>query len=533
MKPTPKKIAPPWRPQGMQPANPAQSYAFPAPIRGWVINENIAAAQTASARILDNFVPTRTGIRLRRGRTLHATIDDDCTALFSHVDGSARTFFAATADAVFDITSPADPEVAPTAEFTGQTNGDYSSVQFGTSGGQFLYIVNGADKPRLFDGATWTAIDGVSTPAITGVTTTGLSHVWAYSARLWFVQGGTMSAWALPVDSVGGAAIEVSMAGIFKRGGALLFGASWSMDAGDGLDDKCVFVSTEGEVAIYEGTDPSDANTWAKVGLYEIPRPLGKLAQFQSGGDLLIATEVGILRLSDAINGDIAMIEEKALTAPISRYWREQAVALDGKTWEIVKVPSEGYALVSQPGYENGACLCINLQTGAWSRFTGWDTNCFGFHNNRAYFGAADGTIWLTEEGGQDGAAIYTGRFLGQHDGMNAYGVQKTVMQMRPVFDRARPVLWYLTANVDFREGLDAPPSATAIGTPDAWDVGLWDSAVWDGALAGYEGAVWTAIGRTGFSIAPQLQISSGSETALDVELVAIDTQYRVGALVA
>lgn len=532
MKIAPKKAAATWRPQGMPQPQPARSYSFPAPVRGWVINENVAAAQSASARLLDNFVPTVTGLRMRRGYTLHATVDDACTALFNHVDGSTRTFFAATADAVFDITAPADPEVAPTAEFTGQTNGDYASVQFGTSGGQFLYIVNGADKPRLFDGSTWTAIDGVSTPAITGVTTTGLSHVWSYSARLWFVQGGTMSAWALPVDSLGGAAIEVSMAGIFRKGGALLFGASWSMDAGDGLDDKCVFVSTEGEVAIYEGPDPSDADTWAKVGLYEIPRPLGKLAYFQSGGDLLIATEIGILRLSDAINADATMVETRAVTAAISKYWRAKAISLTDRGWEIVKVPSEGYALVSQPGYALGGALCLNMQTGAWSRFTGWDTNCLGFHDGRAYFGTTSGTICLAEEGGQDGTAIYTGRMLGQHDGLGAYGAQKTVIQARPVFDSTSDIVWQLLFNTDFREAMAAPPAVGEVDGGDYWDAGLWDSAIWDGN-AGYAGAAWMAIGRTGFSFAPQLQISSGSETAATVELVAIDVQFRVGAMVA
>lgn len=530
MKIAPKKVATPWRPANMQPPRPMQTYAFPAPLRGWVISENIAATQSASARILDNFVPTKTGLRLRRGYKLYATIDDACTAMFTHVDGSTRTFFAASADAVFDITTPADPEVAPTAEFTGQTNGDYSSVQFGTSGGQFLYIVNGADKPRLFGGATWTAIDGVSTPAITGVTTTGLSHVWSYSARLWFVEGGTMSAWVLPVDSVGGAAIEVSMAGIFRKGGALLFGASWSMDAGDGLDDKCVFVSTEGEVAVYEGPDPSDANTWAKVGLYEIPRPLGKLAYFQSGGDLLIATEVGIIRMSDAVNTDATLIETRTVSAPISSYWRNKAALLTDRSWEIVKVPAEGYALISQPG--DSRCLCLNMQTGAWSRFTGWDTNCLGFHDGRAYFGTEAGTICLAEEGGQDGTAIYTGRLLGQHDSMGVYGVQKTVAQARPVFDIASNINWQLLFNTDFYEGMNGPPSAVDVRPPDDWDAGLWDEAIWDG-ISGYGGAAWKAIGRTGYSFAPQLQISSGDETPLTVELVAIDVQFRVGAMVA
>jgi hypothetical protein len=533
MKPSPAKMATRWKPNGAAQPAPAAPYAFPAPVRGWVINENIAAAQTASARRLDNWVPTRTGIRMRRGAELHATIDDDVTALFSHVSGGTRTFFAATADAVFDITTPADPEEAPTAEFTGQTNGEYSAVQFGTTGGQYLYICNGADKPRLFNGSAWTAIDGASTPAITGPTTTTLSHVWVYANRLWFVETGTMSAWALPVDSIGGAATEVSLAGVFKRGGALLFGASWSMDAGDGMDDKCVFVSTEGEVAIYEGIDPSDPNTWAKVGLYEIPKPLGKLASMQSGGDLLIATETGLIPISAAIQEDVAMIEEKALSAPISAYWRSLAGRLTTKGWEIVKVPAENYAIVSQPGGGAFRALCVNTQTGAWSRFVGWDTNCLGYHDGRGYFGTRTGQIYLMEEGGSDGGALYTAIMLGQHDGLGAYGVQKTITQMRPVFENLAPDVFQLTANTDFTEALDPPPNSIGPGRASLWDVALWDADVWDGEPYGEIAANWVPIGVTGFSVAPQLQISCGLTDPPDVQLVSIDVQFRVGALVA
>ncbi|TIX02855.1 MAG: hypothetical protein E5V46_32830, partial [Mesorhizobium sp.] len=59
--------------------------------------------------------------------------------------------------------------------------------------------------------------------AITGVATSALSHVWLYRNRLFFIQGGTMKASYLPVDSVTGALGTLNLSGVFQRGGSLLF----------------------------------------------------------------------------------------------------------------------------------------------------------------------------------------------------------------------------------------------------------------------------------------------------------------------
>jgi hypothetical protein len=188
---------------------------------------------------------------------------------------------------------------------------------------------------------------------------------------------------------------------------------------------------------------------------------------------------------------------------------------------------------VSQPGGGAFRALCVNTQTGAWSRFVGWDTNCLGYHDGRGYFGTRTGQIYLMEEGGSDGGALYTAIMLGQHDGLGAYGVQKTITQMRPVFENLAPDVFQLTANTDFTEALDPPPNSIGPGRASLWDVALWDADVWDGEPYGEIAANWVPIGVTGFSVAPQLQISCGLTDPPDVQLVSIDVQFRVGALVA
>lgn len=530
-----KKVAAVQKFVGGQPpqAAPAQSYTFPAPIRGWILNENLATVQPAGARVLDNWLCTTTGVRVRGGSVKYATLPAPVTSLFTY-NSTSTAFFAATASGIYTITAPADPNTPLTATISGLTSGDFTAAMFGTAGGNFLYAVNGTDSPRLYDGTTWVAVTGASSPAITGVTTSKLSHVWSYANRLFFVEGNSLTAWYLPVDSIGGAVASFSLAGVFRLGGSLLFGATWSLDSGAGLDDKCVFVSDQGEIAVYSGTNPGSAADWALQGVYQMPRPLGKNAYTQAGGDLLIATEVGMIPISAAIQSDLAAVESKAVSRAIAPYWQQQARSIGG-SWQVIKDLRRGIMYVSQPDASgvSKTALAVNLLTGAWSRCTGWDTRCLATFHGNAFFGAGDGCIYLMDSTGSDAGAVYTAVYLGQAEGMGIYGRQKTVRQMRAMFQSGSPIRPQLTAKANFRDDLSAPPPSPANYTADLWDAGLWDEAVWDATDSIVNEANWTAAGVTGSVIAPELQLSFGITPTPQVELVAIDVEFHVGAMVA
>jgi len=535
MKVRPAKIAPQRKMRGGEPTQKpaAQTYTFPAPIRGWVLNESLAMPQPGGAAILDNWICTTTGIRARGGAVKYADLGASVKSMFTY-NSTTEKFFGATDAAIYEITTVADPDVTPTAAVTGQTAGYYSAEQFGTPGGDYLYAVNGADLAQLYDGSTWTQITGVSTPAITGVTTSNLSHVWSFANRLFFVEEGSKSAWYLPVDSIGGGATEFSLAGIFKKGGSLLFGGTWSLDAGDGLDDKCVFVSTEGEVAIYQGTNPGVAADWSKVGLYEISKPLGKNATMNAGGDLLIATAVGLVPISAAIQKDKAALSYGAVSAPISPYWQEQVTEATAAPWEILKWPRKNIIVVSQPKIDGdaGSCLVANLQTGAWSRITGWVTRCMGYFDDSGFFGNTAGGIYRMDVGGNDAGAIYTCAYLGNHEGMNAGGAQKTIHQMRAQFQTATPILPLVSATVDYDQTLSGAPASPGDFAAGVWDSALWDAALWDATGEVQNVGVWASVGRTGYAIAPEVQISFGITPTPNVELVSVDATYSIGAVV-
>lgn len=525
-----KKTAP-MQKRGASPKPIAQYHTFPSPKRGWVLNENIAAPGPEAAATLDNWVCTTKGIRVRGGSQKYANLGSAVTSLFSYKSGSNNVFFGATDAAIYNITSVADPEVTPTADITGQTGGKYSVAQFGTAGSDFIYAVNGADSAQIFDGTSWQAVTGVSSPiSVTGVSTDVLSHVWSYGSRLFFVEGGTMSAWYLPVDSLGGAASEFSLRGVFRKGGSLLFGGTWSQDSGAGLDDKCAFFSDEGEVAIYEGTNPGSAADWRLVGVYDITRPIGQFGTMQAGGDLLVSTKSGFVPLSEAVRRDSSVLSMAAVSAPIAPYWQAAADVAVPTSWEILKWPEKNYAVVSQPDATTPSCLVVNLQTGAWSRFVGWDTQCLERYSGRGFFGSADGYVREMEVTGADDDAAYSCVYLGQHEGLAAPGLEKTVLQVRPIFQSSTNIAPQATVQVNYSNNTDTAPSAAAETGTTGWDVGLWDTMLWDEGTDTQIGGDWAAVGRTGWAVAPELQLTFDNVALPSVELVSIDATYDVGA---
>ncbi len=73
---------------------------FGAPVAGWVSNRALdvpmAMGDKQGAAVLDNIFPTATTAILRRGKERYVTLDDDVASLFTYVNGTNRTLFAAT-----------------------------------------------------------------------------------------------------------------------------------------------------------------------------------------------------------------------------------------------------------------------------------------------------------------------------------------------------------------------------------------------------------------------------------------------------
>ena len=501
--------------------------ALPA-VRGWVSAETLAAARPGGALRLENWFPTKTGVRLRGGNIKYATISTlPVERMFNYKSGSQEKLFASDATNVFDVSSIVDPDAIPTAAITGQTSGYYCTAQLGTAGGDFLSICNGTDTPKYYDGSTWAShsLTGYATPA-------DFKVPFVFANRLWFIPKDSRSAYYLPVDSINGAVTEFSLNGVFQDGGFLVGGYSWSQDSGSGLDDNLVLVSSTGEASVYQGTDPSDANNWQKVGIYQITPPLGPNGYMRAGGDLLLAVEAGIVPLSKAVQTDVAGLSLASTTAAIEPDWKVEVVARKTLPWEIVKWPTNNMAIVSLPVTNDGIdayCFVVNLETGGWAKFTGWNTRCIAHYDGYGYFGTNDGTIHKMEVGGSDNDEPYVCTYIGLPDHMNTPGVHKVIHSMRSTFRASGPFNAKVSASVNYRVQLPTPPSSIADYTTDEWDSGLWDQAIWDSAGTVDSSSIWASVGRSGSVISPQVQVTCAVTPFPRVELIASDVIYETG----
>lgn len=516
--------------------NVTQPKSMPAPIAGWNSAQNLGAMQPGTALVLNNFFPTKTGIRVRGGCQLHATVGTaPVESLLAYV-GPSRQLFAASNGSIFPITSVVNPTVPPAAAVTGRASNYYAHVNFATTGGYFMYAVNGTDNALLYNGTTWTPITGVSSPAITGVSTSGFSHVNVYRNRLYFVESGSMNVWYLPVDSIGGAAAVLSLNGIFAKGGSILFTATWSSESGaNAMQAYLVVWSTEGEAAVFTGSFPGGTD-WALVNVYDISKPLGKNGWFRAGGDIVVATEMGLVPVSAARFKDPAALGMDAISKDIEPDWKRLAQERSGLPWEIAKWDRQNAYYVNTPitdPVQGLKTIVGNLTTGAPCQYTGWDTRTVVVHNDQMYFGTNSGTVFLAELSGSDNGMPYVAEVAFAWDHLGVPAFLKTVGQAKADFTTTLPFVAQLSDSTNYNQAFPTPPNAPAdVAANSVFDTGLFDSAVFDAGTQFYRvSTYWRSIGRTGEVHSMQVQITNNNVNTPSVELIALHLLFDTGEI--
>lgn len=520
-------------------ARASQLKAFPAPVGGWVANRNLANPSEVGvkqgAAILDNFFPRASSVMLRRGKVKFATVGDgseDVVSLFSYSSGGNERLFAATATAIYDITA-GDQETAAKSGFTG---GDWSIVQFSTTGGDFLIGVNGKDAGFLFDGSSFTDLGVTFT---TGVTSADMIHVWVYKSRLWFARKLSTDAWYGATDSIAGAATVFPLQGIFTHGGALLFGQNWSLEGGaeGGLSEQCIFATDKGEVAVFQGVDPDQADTWSKVGVYRVGTPLGKRAFMRGGGDLAIATSVGLVPLSKAISLDITALSVATVSYNISDAWADAVTqrGLDG--WQCELWPEQKMAVVSPPnpvGLGAPVLFIANTETGAWARYTNWAALCMDVFQGALYFGSPGGAVFLANASGSDDGEVFSGAVLPLFEDLGSPASMKIGKVGRAVVRGSLATIGQIDWRTDFDMTLPSAPNAIFIGaSSSAWGTGVWGESRWNEAVSTSITQDWQSIAGLGYTCSLAYQVSSGSIQPLDVELIRLDALFEVAEMVS
>lgn len=371
-------------------------------------------------------------------------------------------------------------------------------------------------------------VDGTATSAlantVTNVDTADLSHVWTHGQRLWFIEKDTLNAWYLGAGNITGAATAFPMYGIFQSSSALLFGSRLSNDSGDGPDDRCVFVTTDGEVAVYTGTDPSSASTWNLEGVYRIPRPLGKRAFTRAGGDLLIGTEAGFVSVLQVMARGPDMIP---LSFDIEDYWldavtqRTAAFSFSATAWH-----DRSYLLIGVPAQTDGQAisLVMNTTTKRWAELRGWDVQHSALHNGRLYIINGDGQVLDADRTGTDIEAPYYSILAPMF--RSGVAGTKYLKRTRVIHKGAgNPVCTILT---DFDASGFRYPVALTSWVEDGWGSAIWGQSLW-GSAADTVSLAWQRTLGHGYSFTPAIVAGWGSAETPSFEPIVLEVLYEIG----
>ena len=463
------------KPQPINEAN-GQTFTLPAPYGGWNANGNLSNMPATDAVQMDNFFPGITDVMTRRGCDNWVTnFPATVKRLMGYEGPLVRKLFASTDAGVFDATSAGTAGAAIFA----CSNGRWSYVNFSNSGGNFLVMVNGQDDMRVFDGSTWKAINAVSTPALTGVATSSLVYVNLFKKRLWFVENNSMNLWYLDADAFAGTAHQFPVGSLFTKGGKVVATGNWTLDNGSGQDDYFVILTSRGQAAVYQGTDPSSSTTWNLVGVYDVGIPVGDRPIAQYGGDLLIMTRNGLVAISQFIQSSV-IDRNSSITVKIQGALLDFAEAYQyNYGWQTAVFRNGNFLLINVPYSVTQSFQCVmNLTTKAWCRFTNWNASAWEVFGDNLYF-AAGSNVVLAWTGAADNGSPISATVVQAYNYLK-YGGQKEVTLVRPHILVTGPTTVSYGMDTDFKNfgGMSMISYIIPNGT-GIWDTSHWDAAVW------------------------------------------------------
>lgn len=480
--------------------------SLPAPTGGWNARDALADMSQHDAITLENFFPTPTDVMLRKGYTQFCTgITGQVETLMNYSSPTAQTLFAIAGTSIYNVTAGG---AVGAAVVTGLTNARFEYINISTSGGNFMMCVNGADKLRGWNGTAWWT-DGDGTHDITGIDTATCSHIQLFKTRVWLVEENSLRVWYLPVNSIAGAASSLDFSSIAQKGGYLMAMGTWTLDAGQGADDYAVFITSNGEVIVYKGTDPSSANTWALAGVWSVGSPIGRRCFMKYAGDILLLTQDGLLPLASALQSS-RLDPRVALTDKIYSAI-SSSTGLYGSNfgWKLAYFAKANMLILNVPisAGSGQQQYVMNTITKAWCKFTGIEANTWELLNDDLYFGG-NGFVGKAWNGYSDNSTNVTGTAKQAFSYFGKHGQLKRFTMARPVLSSNGAPLLNFSINVDFE---DVDLTTYDVFTPTTY--GLWDSAVWDSAIWGSDVLLnikqWKGVSGIGYAGASKLKIAS------------------------
>jgi hypothetical protein len=501
----------------------AQTVTVAAPIGGWNARDALGAMDPLDAVTLQNFWPGTNSVILRNGYTKHATgLPAEVQTLMAYSSGTSNKLFAVSDGKIYDATNTG---AVGAAAVSGLTNSKFQYTNITTPAASYLMAVNGADKLRTFDGTNWHT-DGDGSPYdITNIDTATVSNITLFKNRIWLTTNNTLKVWYLPVNSIGGAAVALDMTSIFQLGGYIMAGMTWTLDAGYGVDDYLVFITSNGEALVWRLTDPTTPTGIQQIGLYKIGAPIGRRCYTKFGGDLLVITQDGVVPMSGSLQS--SRLDPRVSITNKIQYAMSSAISTYGANfgWQLLYYPKENQLILNVPISEGTQQQYVmNNITKSWCNFTGWAANCWELHIDDPYFGG-DGYVAKAWNGNTDDTSNIDGFSL---QSFQSYGtaLQKQCKMIRYHLQTNGSPAVFGNVNVDYNLADESAQLNFSTSIYGLWNAGLWDSAIWGAGLV--PSADWQGATNIGYTFAPLIKTAT---QGIQLQWVATDLVFEGGGV--
>ena len=463
------------------------------------------------------------------GHFLVACNGSDPTMIY---DGTRWFYVAttATASAITSIvrSSPSATATVTTSTVHGLITGNRVTItgaSEATFNGTFVITVTSTTTYTYTSTGTTTATSvtgAYTTIGITGVNSNTFISVNLFKNRLYFTQKDTLACWYLDVDSISGPASPLYFGGIARNAGFLQAMGTWTLDAGQGADDYAVFVTSMGEVIVYNGTDPDNADTWALKGVWQLGQTFSRRCFYKFGGDLLLLTQDGLVPLASALQS--SRLDPRVNLTDKIYFAVSQAATLyrDLFGWQINYFASSNMLILSIPTSTGMEQYVMHNITKAWGRFTGIQGYCWEVSGEAQMHFGGDGYVGLFYDGYSDNGSNITATAQQAYSYFESPGQLKRFMMVRPILQSTGGVpnvVCGLSVDFDTQSQLGQVQFNPTTLTDGTWDVSRWDNANWSGGLITTK--IWQGVTGLGFAGSINLNVASRN-----IELHWASTDY-------
>ena len=495
---------------------------FSAPLKGLSRSAELNTADPLLASILTNWIVEDDRITVRPGYIKLGQIAGDpapkISTIIPYYGMPGKIGFAA-GGGIYDL--------AGASIKSGYGGDDWSWTSFSNlSSVDYTVMVNGIDGVVSWDGTTFVTEAVTAPPAETWILPAKFDKILSHMNRLWFADSENLAVYYLPVQTKSGALFVVPLNAIFKRGGHIRGIYTWSIDGGVGLDDAIAIFTSNGEVAIYSGVDP--ATDFKLVGVFRFDAPMSKDSIINFGGDLYVMISTGLVPMTTLIRAETEQLGKADLNV-MKEFEDVSKTHRDEYGWQAMLNPHSNHAICNMPLGNGKYQQMIRRMPGqVWTKWADVPARCWGWFDNRVYFGSEDGGIYLggPEYLNDNGAAIHADVRFAWSSFNSVSKKNFKMIRLYTITDGLpRP---FMDLEVDYNNVAPTnQPEITAGPSGGAdWDTAIWDVDYWaqnTQPKQNWQGV--TGLGRVG---AARIRLSVSGAT---FSLTGVDVLYELGGL--